>query len=165
MAALHGGPAVRAVRNILRRLMIQQESIYSIPVLAFGEVGIGRRQSADSRLVASVLFQPNDSRMPTLGQYQWDFTIAVEMFYRVAQDAETAELVLADAYPAALDAFYNNRVLVDPETLLPTVRSSVVTGPASNPWYEPLATGEYRAQVLFINCWDRATFDPDQPVG
>lgn len=165
MAALQGGPALRAVRNILRNLIIQQESIYSIPVLAFGDVGIGRRESASARLVASVLFQANDSRSPTLGQYQWDFTIVVEMFYRVSQDVETAEIMLADAYPAALDAFYNNRVLVDPETQLATVRSSVVTGPASNPWYESLANQEYRLQVLFLNCWARSTYDPNQPSG
>lgn len=164
MAALHGGPALRAVRNILRDMRIVQESIYNLPVLAFGEVGIGRRQTSDARLVASVLFQANDSRSPTLGQYQWDFTIVVEMFYRVSQDVETAEIMLSDAYPAALDTFYNNRLLVDPATQLPTVRSSVVTGPSSNPWYESLANQEYRMQVLFLNCWLRSTYPTDQPV-
>jgi hypothetical protein len=155
---------LRAVRNILLNLVIPSGGIYDIPVHAFGNVGIGRRSSADSRLVASILFQANDSRMPTLQQYQWDFTIVVEMFYRVSQDVETAELQLADAYPAVMDLFYNNKLLVDPETLLPTVRSSIVTGPPSNPWYESLSGPEYRMQVLFLNCWMRNTFDSNQPV-
>lgn len=163
MAALQAGPVLRAVRNILQNLAIQQESIYNIPVLAFSEVGIGRRQSATGRLVASVLFQANDSRSAALGLYQWDFTIVVEMFYRVGQDTETAEIMLADAYPAALDAFYHNRTLVDPETQLETVKSSTVTGPASNPWYESLAGQEYRMQVLFLNCMSRSTYPPNQP--
>lgn len=150
---------------MLRGLTIGQEGFYTLPVTAFGDVQIGARQSASARLVANVLFQANDSRMKTLGQYQWDFTIVVEMYYRTTtQDVETAEIMLADAYPAAVDMFYNNRTLVDPATDLPTVRSSQVTGPSSNPWYESLASQEYRLQVLFLNCWSRATFNPDQPV-
>jgi len=161
--ALQAGPALRAVRNILRYLVIEDENVYNIPVHAFGDVGIGRRLSASNRLVASVLYQANDSLSPTLGQYQWDFTIVVEMFYRVTSaDVETAELTLADAYPAAMHAFYENRRLTDPDTGLDTVRSSVVTGPASNPWYEGLASVEYRMQVLFLNCWLRNTFNPQQ---
>jgi len=164
MAPLQGAPALRAVRNILQRLQIPQEGIYALPVTAFGEVGIGRRLSSDKKLAASVLMQPNDTRQPTIGQYAWDLTIIVEMFYRVAQDVETSEIMLADAYPAAVDAFYGNRRLVDPETLLPTVGSSVVTGPSSNPWYEALASAEYRMQVLFLNCWMRSTYNPNQPT-
>lgn len=165
MAALHGAPALRAVRNILKYLAIQPDTIYNLPVSAFSEVSIGRRLSATSRLVASVLFQANDSRSPTLGQYQWDFTIVIEMFYRVSQDVETAELVLAEAYPAAVDAFYNNRFLVDPDdpTETATVQDAVVTGPTSNPWYDSLASQEYRLQVIFLNCWARSTYDPVQP--
>lgn len=162
--ALQAGPAIRAVRNILANLVIQPESFYNVPVHAFGDVGIGRRQAANNRLVASVLYQSNDTRQPTLGQYQWDFTIVVELFYRVSQDAETAELTLADAYPAAMHAFYENRTLVDPDTQLPTVQSSQVSGPASNPWYEPLAAQEYRVQVMFLNCSLRNTFNSSQPV-
>lgn len=162
--ALQGGPALRAVRNIVLGLLIPQEDIYSLPVQAFGEVGIGRRTSASKALVASVLFQANDTRMPTTEQYQWDFTIVVEMFYRASQDVETAEIMLADAYPALMHAFYENRMLVDPSTNKPTVRSSKVTGPSSNPWYESLASAEFRMQVLFLNCWLRATFNADQPV-
>jgi hypothetical protein len=159
---LQGAPALRAVKNILTALTIPQDTP-ALPVTAFGEVGIGRRLAASSKLVASILFQSNDSRIPTLGQYQFDFTIAVEMFYRVDQSTETAEIMLADAYPAALDAFYNNKTLVDPATNLATVRSSIVTGPASNPWYEALASAEYRLQVLFLNCWSRNTFNAGQP--
>lgn len=165
MPPLQAGPALRAVKALLLGMQIPQEGFYTLPVTAFGEVGIGARQSATKRLAASVLFQANDSRMKTLGQYQWDFTIVVEMYYRTTtQDAETAEIMLADAYPAAMHMFYENRQLVDPNTGQPTVRSSQVTGPSSNPWYESLAASEYRLQVLFLNCWSRATFDPDQPV-
>lgn len=163
-APLQAAPVLRAVKNILLGISIPQEAIYSLPVLAFGEVGIGRRVSANRALVASVLFQANDSRMPTLGQYQWDFTVVVEMFYRVSQDVEAAELMLADAYPAVMHAFYENRALVDPATNQHTVRTSTVTGPATNPWYEPLASADYRLQVLFLNCWLRNTFDPGQPI-
>lgn len=165
MAAIRGAPALRAVRNILKYLSIQPDTVYNLPVQAFSDVSIGRRLSATNRLVASVLLQPNDSRSPTLGQYQWDFTIVVEMFYRVSQDPETAELMLADAYPAAVDAFFNNRGLVDPDdpNEVATVRDALVTGPTSNPWYENLASQEYRLQVLFLNCWARSTFDPVQP--
>lgn len=163
-APLQGAPILRAVRNILLGIEIPQEAIYSLPVTAFGDVSIGRRLSASRALVASVLFQANDTRSPTLGQYQWDLTIVVEMFYRVSQDAEAAELMLADAYPAVMHAFYENRALVDPNSGLPTVRTSVVTGPTANPWYEGLASAEYRMQVLFLNCWIRNTFNPSQPI-
>lgn len=163
-APLQAAPVLRAVKNILLGITIPQEAIYNLPVLAFGEVGIGRRLSATKALVASVLFQANDTRVPTLGQYQWDFTIVVEMFYRASQDVEAAELMLADAYPAVMHAFYENRALVDPATGLHTVRTSVVTGPPANPWYESLASAEYRLQVLFLNCWLRNTFDPSQPI-
>lgn len=163
--ALRAAPALRAVRHIIQGVNIITDSVYGIPTAAFGEVGIGRRQSATSRLVASLLLQANDTRQPAQGLYQWDFTIAIEMFYRVAQDTETAELMLADAYPALLHALMENRRLTDPSTGLHTVDNSVVTGPASNPWYENLAGPEYRAQVLFLNCWIRNSFDPTQPVG
>lgn len=165
MAPLQAGPSLRAVRNMLRGLQVLDEQFYTLPVHAFGEVGIGARQSASKALAASILFQANDSRMKTLGQYQWDFTIVVEMYYRTSTaDVETAEIMLADAYPAAMDMFYNNRLLVDPATNRATVRSSIVTGPSSNPWYESLASQEYRMQVLFLNCRSAAIFNPDQPV-
>ena len=164
-SALQGAPALRAVKHILEGLTIAGSGPYwTAPVTAFGDIGIGRRYAADNRLVASVLLQTVDTREPTQGQYQWDFTVVVEMFYRVGQDVETAELMLADAYPAAAKAFYENRRLIDPESGLPTVESSRVTGPASNPWYEPLAKQEYRMQVLFLNCKIRDTFDPNQPT-
>lgn len=150
---------------MLRALQIPQEGIYALPIVAFGEVGIGRRLSASRALVASVLLQPNDTREPTLGQYQWDFTIIVEMFYRTStSDVETAELGLSNAYAAAIHEFYGNRMLVDPDTNQPTVRSSKVTGPSSNPWYESLASAEFRLQVLFLNCWLRNVYDTDQPT-
>lgn len=159
MAPLHAGPALRAVKNIVLALTIPGGT-----PTAFGEVNIGRRLSASKALVASVLLIPNDIREPTTGQYQWDFTIAVEMFYRVDQSTETAEINLGDAYAAAIDALYNNRTLVDPTTHQSTVRSARITGPSSNPWYEPLASAEYRLHVVFINCWNRATFNPSQPT-
>lgn len=163
--ALQAGPVLRAVRNMLRTMVIAQEGFYTLPVTAFGEVAIGARQSASRALVANVLFQANDSRMKVLGEYRWDFTIVVEMYYRTTTaDVETAEIMLADAYPAALDMFYNNRALIDPSTGLATVRSSQVTGPSSNPWYESLASAEYRMQVMFLNCWSSAVFNSDQPV-
>lgn len=164
MTAIQAAPALRAVRNILLDIAIQPDNFYELPVSAFGEVGIGRRTTARRALSASLLLQSNNSLEPAQGLYQWDFTIAIEMFYRVDQDTETAELMLADAYPAAMDAFYHNRRLRDPETLLETVDSSRVSGPAANPWYEGLAGTEYRMQVLFLNCWKRATFPPVQPV-
>lgn len=164
MAPLRGAPALRAVKNIIVALTIPAETPAIGPITAFGDVNIGRRLSASKALVASILFQPNDTREPTQAQYQWDFTIVVEMFYRVDQNVEVSELMLANAYPAAIDALYNNRTLVDPATSLPTVRSSKVTGPSSNPWYEPLASAEYRLQVLFLNCMARNVYDPVQPV-
>lgn len=159
MPPLNAGPALRAVKNIMLALTIPGGT-----PAAFGDVNIGRRLSASKALVASVLLAPNDVREPTQGQYQWDFTIVVEMFYRIDQSVETAEINLGDAYAAAIDALYNNRTLVDPNTDLPTVRSARVSGPTSNPWYEPLASAEYRLHVLFINCWNRAVFNPNQPV-
>lgn len=164
MAPLQAGPVLRAVKNIMLGLTIPQEAIYSLPVTAFGEVSIGRRLSASKALVASILIQPNDTREPTLGQYQWDFTIVVEMFYRVATAVETSEIMLADAYPAAIHAFYENRQLVDPATNAATVRTSKVSGPSANPWYEDLSSAEYRLQVLFLNCWLRNVYDTDQPT-
>jgi hypothetical protein len=164
MAALRAVPALRAVRHILQGIAVATDSIYGIPTVAFGEVGIGRRLSASRPLVASLLLQTNDTRQPAQGLYQWDFTIAIEMFYRVDQEAERSELVLADAFPAAMHEFYGNRRLVDPATGLSTVDNSTVSGPSSNPWYEGLAGPEYRMQVMFLNCWLRNTFDPTQSV-
>lgn len=155
MPALQAGPALRAVKNILLAAPL------SVP-----EVNIGRRLSTNRVYAASVLLQPNDTRQPAQGVYQWDFTIVVELFYRITNTAgvETAEIAIGDAYGQAMDEFYANRRLVDPATSLPTVASSKVTGPSSNPWYEDLASQEYRMHVLFLNCWLRNTFNPNQPV-